>query len=311
MDLQIWRELGDISSPEYAKKMVQVRKKQEQEFFNAGFDKSMIELLLELELDLSDINKLLTEYPEEALTADFLDNYSQAKKNKFKNSKFYMENSKIWKPPESGKSSLVADSYRGSSDGYVDKLERLKSTSGLSSKHFGNNFNENRRDNRDYDRYRENRTYDRYRDDRNRDYHRNYRKDYRDDYRDKRDTHKEPYKDREYHRSDKYHRNDQRVSPNEFTRNNNRQRSNNHNYSNRGNNSSTSSSSAYPQLGTKRPIIPEVDSSINYKSDNSNPGLTVFKGNNNSSKRQKNSSGNSGNWQKLSEATPTENYTLV
>ena len=49
MDLQIWRELGDISSPEYAKKMVQVRKKQEQEFFNAGFDKSMIELLLELE----------------------------------------------------------------------------------------------------------------------------------------------------------------------------------------------------------------------------------------------------------------------
>merc|ERR1712178_310564 len=121
-------------------------------------------------------------------------------------------------------------------------------------------------------------------------------------------THKETYKDREYHRSDKYHRNDQRISPNEFTRNNNRQRSSNHNYSNRGNNSSTSSSSAYPQLGTKRPIIPEVDSSINYKSDNSNPGLTVFKGNNNSSKRQKNSSGNSGNWQKLSEATPTENY---
>ena len=44
MDLQIWRELGDISSPEYANKLVQVRKKQEQEFFNAGFDKSMIDL---------------------------------------------------------------------------------------------------------------------------------------------------------------------------------------------------------------------------------------------------------------------------
>ena len=46
------RELGDISSAEYAAKMVHVRKRREQEFFDAGFDQSMIELLLDLELDM-------------------------------------------------------------------------------------------------------------------------------------------------------------------------------------------------------------------------------------------------------------------
>merc|ERR1719483_1705328 len=36
------------------------------------------------------------------------------------------------------------------------------------------------------------------------------------------------------------------------------------------------STTSYPQLGTKRPIIPEVSASVNYKSGNSNPGLSVM-----------------------------------
>jgi hypothetical protein len=373
MDLQIWRELGDISSQEYAKKMVQVRKKQEQEFFNNGFDKSMIDLLLELELDLNDIHKLLTEYPESALTADFLDQYSKEKKSRLKNSKFYMENSKIWKPPAGGEMGKI-----NSSDGYGERLndrmknDRLTDRSSSSrheidrsssSRHETDRIPSSRHFERDYKRDVEKRDYSR-----DREYSRDSRPPLRDDkyikphnYKDSRgnrDSHsynrdahernaykpresrdsytretnsKEPYNnsrdrfphrgDHHHSRSDKYrgdHQHSVRFPPRMDRRDP---------YDNMRN-----STASYPSLGTKRPIIPEVSPSANYKSGNSNPGLSVMpvghtgrmdhpighsmhsghSGHSShsshqpsTSKRQKNSSGH---WQKLSEAIPTDNY---
>ena len=387
MDLQIWRELGDISSQEYAKKMVQVRKKQEQEFFNNGYDKSMIDLLLELELDLNDIHKLLTEYPESALTAEFLDQYSKDKKNKLKNSKFYMENSKIWKPSMSG-GDLSKPSSRDTSDGYGERLnDRMKNDrltdrgSGSrhevdkisSSRHESDRISSSRHFERDYKRDFEKRH-------NNREYSRDSRPPFRDDKYTKphnhnnssrnrdssynrdsynRDAHeRNAYKPREISTSRESYTRETAHSREPYNRDRLTHRGDHHSHHStrsdkyRGNQQSvrfpvrmesrrdpydnTRNGPSYPQLGTKRPIISEVSASANYKSGNSNPGLSVtplvgqtgpmdqiahsmghsshsmHSGHSNhssyqpsTSKRQKNSSGN---WQKLSEATPTDNY---
>ena len=63
-DLQVWRELGDITSIEYKNKMVFVRKVQEQEFFSVGYNKQIIEILQRLELDMNDVNAILDRHED-------------------------------------------------------------------------------------------------------------------------------------------------------------------------------------------------------------------------------------------------------
>lgn len=89
--------------------MVHVRKMAEQEFFSAGYNKKIIEILQKLELNMDDINQILATYIDaddgsiniegiNSITIDHLQEFASEKFRKFKNNPFYGDSEKVYTP---------------------------------------------------------------------------------------------------------------------------------------------------------------------------------------------------------------------